>query len=86
MTIRKYLDLIYLDCADLNTTGSHCNMTQSFCDSFQPCQNYGSLIISADDEGYSCACPPGFTGVHCQFDRRPCKPDTCLNNGKSFHS
>jgi hypothetical protein len=48
----------------------------------KPCQNDGSCVnTNRTAVGYNCTCPDGFNGTECQFDNRPCKPNTCWNNG-----
>ena len=54
------------------------------CSILQPCQNNGTCISnSSASAGFQCVCPLGFTGTFCEIDRRPCKPNTCWNNGLS---
>jgi hypothetical protein len=51
----------------------------------KPCQNNGNCTNNNTVVyGYICTCPPGVDGAQCQFDNRPCKPNTCWNNG-TFH-
>ncbi len=48
----------------------------------QPCQNDGSCFNNDTiPYGFNCLCLSGFSGAQCEFDDRPCKPDTCWNNG-----
>jgi hypothetical protein len=50
----------------------------------KPCQNNGNCTNdNTTVYGYNCACPRGFDGAQCQVDNRPCKPNTCWNNGIS---
>lgn len=48
----------------------------------RPCLNNGTCIdINLTSNGYNCSCPSGFIGPLCEYDNRPCKSDTCWNNG-----
>jgi hypothetical protein len=68
-------------CKD-STIGPKCNISNTPCDVTQPCQNNGICYNNNTiARGYTCSCPRGFDGVQCQIDRRPCKNDTCWNNG-----
>ena len=62
--------------------GKNCNISSSPCDVLKPCQNNGTCVNATTSlSGYSCACLSGFGGENCQYDRRPCKPDTCWHDG-----
>jgi hypothetical protein len=48
----------------------------------KPCQNNGSCTNDNSTlYGYVCSCLTGFNGTECQYDYRPCKQNTCWNNG-----
>ena len=55
---------------------------RSPCDLFLPCQNNGTCKNTDDSQSYICICAPGFAGEKCERDHRPCKENTCWNNGK----
>jgi len=66
----------------VNTIGYDCNITSYPCDSLNPCQNNGNCSnTNASDYGYECLCSRGFNGPQCENDHRPCKSNTCWNNG-----
>ena len=69
-------------CVNSTNIGSSCSISGTACATLMPCQNDGNCTnIDTVREGYLCACVPGFNGTQCQWDRRPCQSDTCLNNG-----
>ncbi|CAF2929625.1 unnamed protein product [Rotaria sp. Silwood2] len=69
-------------CPNTTNIGVNCNISSTLCDVLKPCQNNGTCInIQSNIPSYSCSCPFGFTGIHCEFDHRPCKPNTCLYHG-----
>ena len=69
-------------CLLANTIGWYCDVPSTACDTLQPCQNQGNCTNSnTTSSGYVCSCPIGFGGALCQFDHRPCRADTCWNNG-----
>ena len=71
-----------LSCPDPNKIGIHCNISSHPCELLKPCRNNATCIDSnATAVGYTCICPPSFDGDQCQIDNRPCKPETCWNNG-----
>lgn len=71
-------------CPGENTIGTHCNISSDRCRLLKPCQNNGSCLNTTDTVGYVCQCLPGFDDEHCQYDRRPCQPTTCWNDGKAL--
>jgi len=63
--------------------GRHC--LQTICD-LNPCANGGACLLSeklsgADERGYTCACPPGFTGAECRLRTNPCQANPCSTHG-----
>ncbi|CAF0808925.1 unnamed protein product [Adineta ricciae] len=68
-------------CANSSIIGSHCNITSTPCQILQPCKNSANCTNNVTTYTYICSCLPGFNGTHCEFDRRPCKPNTCSNHG-----
>ena len=69
-------------CPGQNKIGIHCNISSLPCNISQPCRNNGNCTNdNTTADGYVCACPRGFDGAQCQLDNRPCKPNTCWNNG-----
>ena len=67
----------HCECAD-GFTGTNCE-TPKPC-TIDPCQN-GGACLTVSDNSYMCACPPGYSGMHCQEDTNECDPDPCQNNG-----
>lgn len=48
----------------------------------KPCENNSTCTdTNTTLLGYNCTCLRGFDGEQCQFDQRPCKPNTCWHNG-----
>lgn len=71
-------------CSDPQVIGTSCNVSSTPCDILHPCQNNGKCVNNKSvSNGYICECPWGFDGDTCQLDIRPCKNDTCWNNGTS---
>jgi hypothetical protein len=62
--------------------GPYCNISNTVCDMLNPCRN-GSTCINTNRTlyGYNCSCQPGFSGIKCEVDNRPCGPNPCWNNG-----
>ncbi|CAF1317154.1 unnamed protein product [Adineta ricciae] len=70
------------NCYNYTSTGVLCSQLESICKLASPCHNNGSCTLnSSASRGYSCSCLPYFNGTLCQYDHRPCKPNTCWNNG-----
>ena len=75
-----------LTCTEYTVTGVRCEELKSACFLKTPCHNGGSCVNNDTfPEGYSCSCPPYFNGSRCEDDHRPCKTDTCWNNGTNCH-
>ncbi|CAF0775479.1 unnamed protein product [Adineta steineri] len=71
-----------LSCSNTAYIGLNCSISSNLCDMLQPCQNNGTCNNTNQNSlGYICSCPLHFNGTYCQFDDRPCKPNTCINNG-----
>lgn len=51
-----------------------CYTPADHCDP-DPCQNGGTCANTQD--GYTCACPAGYTGTHCETDINECAGDPC---------
>jgi hypothetical protein len=52
------------------------------------CENNSTCVFDLlQPESYYCICPPGFEGVYCQRDERPCEPlrNKCINNSTCNH-
>lgn len=63
----------------------HSNSSLATCEMLHPCQNNGTCVnLNSTIGTYNCTCPSDFGGDQCQIDYRPCKIDTCLNNGISM--
>lgn len=63
--------------------GFACNISSDPCHSLDPCQNNGTCS-SISPQRYTCSCPAGFSGTHCEQDRGLCHPHTCLGHGSAF--
>ena len=73
---------ILLACNDSDHMGVSCNISTSPCALLSPCLNQATCTANkTSPQGYLCRCPPAFQGGDCEIDTRPCKPDTCRNNG-----
>ncbi|CAO1405115.1 unnamed protein product [Diamesa hyperborea] len=61
---------------ELNVSGFNtiCGTNIDDCDS-QPCLNGG--FCSDAIAGYSCECPPGYTGLSCETNINDCVPNPC---------
>ena len=69
-------------CPTPQQIGLFCNETNMPCSVLTPCQNNGSCLhVSNNTRRYSCSCPSGFGGDHCEVDMRPCGTSPCLYNG-----
>ncbi|CAF1119416.1 unnamed protein product [Adineta ricciae] len=69
-------------CASPTVMGPNCSLSTLSCDSLRPCYNNATCINNNTVlSGYTCNCLLGFNGTDCQYDYRPCQPDTCWNNG-----
>jgi hypothetical protein len=74
-------------CSMPTSIGSSCNISSTSCDMLRPCQNSATCInTNLTLLGYICSCPSGYSGTECQFDNRPCQPNTCWNNGMYIFS
>ena len=70
-------------CSNTTMFGINCNISNTPCDTTEPCQNDGTCHNNDSIfYGYICSCLLGFNGTQCQFDRRLCRPDTCWNDGR----
>ena len=71
-------------CPSPQRPGLFCNVTNTPCLVFSPCQNNGSCFhVSNNTRGYWCSCPSGFGGDDCQYDLHSCGKNPCLFNGQS---
>ncbi|XP_022807756.1 signal peptide, CUB and EGF-like domain-containing protein 1 [Stylophora pistillata] len=60
---------------------------------FNMCYNNATCLVGFTDKGYKCACPPGYTGDHCEKDVNECSTKThncnvnaeCNNTEGSFN-
>ena len=69
-------------CPDAVSIGVNCSTSSALCDVLLPCQNNGICNhTNITLVGYTCSCATGFNGARCEDDHRPCKPDTCWNQG-----
>ncbi|XP_076446952.1 uncharacterized protein LOC143284175 [Babylonia areolata] len=59
-------------------SGSLCNIDNFYCERYQPCEN-GATCEYDPNSNYTCSCPRGFGGRHCQLP--VCYPGLCLNHG-----
>lgn len=72
-------------CPSSNLIGINCTTSNDPCNMLRPCQNNATCLSHNHNHThvpYICSCPPGFAGVHCESDQRPCQSDTCWNNGQ----
>jgi hypothetical protein len=74
-------------CPSQYQIGPDCSTSSTPCEILKPCQNNGNCTNKNNTlYNYICLCPSGFEGTECQIDNRPCKANTCQNNGiSSFH-
>ena len=69
-------------CPNYPNIGPNCTTVGTTCDQLQPCANDGTCInANLTVQGYVCVCISGFSGTYCELDYRPCKSNTCWNNG-----
>ncbi|XP_041379703.1 protein crumbs homolog 1-like, partial [Gigantopelta aegis] len=47
-----------------------------------PCQNFGTCVDGLDE--YTCRCPPGYSGVHCENDIQPPVFTNCPQNFTAY--
>ena len=72
-------------CANSDTAGPFCNVSNTPCNVLQPCFNNGTCIDTNNTKyGYICRCSSHFNGTECQLDHRLCRSDTCWNQGAIF--
>ena len=72
-------------CPNASYIGQRCDILNKPCDIVKPCQNSGTCYNNDTlTNGYVCLCLTGFNGTRCELDHRPCKHDTCCNNGITF--
>ncbi|MBN3297071.1 DLK2 protein, partial [Amia calva] len=62
--------------------GRFCDKDIYICTNQQPCQN-GATCIANENGDYSCFCPEGFHGQHCELKTGPCQKarSPCKNGG-----
>lgn len=48
------------------------------CDTDQPCEN-SATCTNTGAGGYTCTCPPGYHGQHCQNEDNECESSPCIN-------
>ena len=72
-------------CMNVTSFGANCNTSSTACDVLQPCQNDGVCNnTNVTPIGFDCLCSAGFRGTRCEHDQRPCRADTCRNQGEHF--
>ncbi len=70
----------YLDSTE---SDHYYNISNNTCQLHTPCKNNATCVnANTISDAYMCSCSSGFYGTHCEFDNRPCQPDTCWNNSK----
>ena len=70
-------------CPNSSNIGTNCTVSSAACSQLQPCRNDGTCSSSNTAAlGYLCQCMTDIHGQQCELDDRPCKSDTCWNNGK----
>ncbi|UJR19401.1 hypothetical protein I4U23_022531 [Adineta vaga] len=71
-------------CGNSTKIGLNCDTNGTICDIQSPCLNNGTCHNLNNNQDYNCSCPFGYFGKQCEIDRRICKENTCLNNGKTL--
>ncbi|XP_063047246.1 protein delta homolog 2 [Engraulis encrasicolus] len=63
-------------------TGRFCDKDVYVCEREEPCRN-GATCVTEDSGDYTCLCPDGFHGRHCEFKMGPCynTKSPCKNGG-----
>ncbi|CAL1281077.1 unnamed protein product [Larinioides sclopetarius] len=49
------------------------------CKDLRPCSNYSTCVQNGNS--YTCVCPPGLFGKHCEHTINFCESDSCFNGG-----
>jgi len=66
------------ECPGISFIGVYCNIPKDACKMAQPCINNGTCYSNDEHpSNYTCHCPVGYLGEHCQYDNRICKDNTC---------
>ena len=62
-------------------------ITAYVCDLLLPCENNGNCAEDSNAfYNYVCLCLQNFNGTNCEYDYRPCQPNTCRNNGQCIQT
>ncbi len=73
-------------CPNQSYIGVNCTISNTPCDMMQPCRHNGTCNnVNTSVRGYICSCLPGYGGIHCQYNYRQCKTNTCWNHGTHCH-
>ncbi|CAH1774353.1 unnamed protein product, partial [Owenia fusiformis] len=68
-------------CCAQGFEGDRCQIEKDEC-AFDPCQNNGTCIDTADS--YTCNCTLGYSGTNCEDIIDMCNPNPCQNNAQCF--
>ncbi|XP_014677227.1 PREDICTED: fibropellin-3-like, partial [Priapulus caudatus] len=70
----------YTICAcQVRFTGGLCEtVIDNFCE-LNPCENSATCQENEFGDGYTCYCPPGFSGAQCENNIDDCQPQPCAN-------
>ena len=79
---QRSISFVPTACPHPSAIGRNCAANSAICDMLQPCQNDGTCSESNITLlGFICSCVSGVNGTRCELDYRPCKPNTCWNDG-----
>ncbi|XP_039768109.1 delta-like protein 3 [Ornithorhynchus anatinus] len=60
--------------------GLFCSQDLDYCAHHRPCAR-GATCTNAGPGGFTCTCPPGFSGRLCEVDTNECDSNPCANGG-----